>query len=197
MKFVIEHLEPELYDWCVIEYEHISKIVGKGKLSFTNIKNKKETEKLKKYGSVYDKSISELKLNMSDPKNICILSQYSEKTLKTSDKNKFWYLVFGGILGDNPAKKRTIELKKKLEKEGLIFETRNLGKKQMPTDTAVYVAKKILDGKKLNELKFVDELEIEINDNESVNLNFRFVVDDDKLIINEKLVDYLRKRDEF
>ena len=197
MKFIIEHLEPELYDWCVIEYEHISKIVGKGNLFFTNIKSKKEQNKLIKYGQVYDKSISELKLSMPEPKNICILSQYSKKTLKTSDKNKFEYLLFGGILGDNPAKKRTLELEKKLEKAGLQFETRNLGKNQMPTDTAVYVAKKILDGKKLNELKFVDELEIEINENESVNLNFRFVVDDNKLVINEKLVDYLREKDGF
>ena len=47
MKVIIEHLEPELYDWCLIEYEHISKIAGKGNLIFTNIKNKKETEKLK------------------------------------------------------------------------------------------------------------------------------------------------------
>ena len=67
----------------------------------------------------------------------------------------------------------------------------------MPTDTAVYVAKKILEGKKLSDFRFVDELEIEINDNESINLPFRYVVDNNKLIINEKLVGYLRKREEF
>ena len=192
MKFVIEHLEPELYDWCVIEYGHISKISGKGNLIFTNIKNKKEGSKLKKYGTIYNKGISELKF-----KKICILSQYSEKTLETEDKDNFEYFVFGGILGDNPAKRRTLELEKELEKAGLQFETRNLGKKQMPTDTAVYVAKKILEGKELEDFKFVDELEIEINENESVTLNFRFVVDDGKLIINEKLVDYLREKEEF
>ena len=197
MKFVIEHLEPELYDWCLIEYEHISKIAGKDNLIFTNIKNKKETEKLKKYGRVYDKSISGLKFKNYKLKNICILSQYSEKTLKTSDKNKFEYLIFGGILGDNPAKKRTLELEKKLEKAGLNFETRNLGKKQMPTDTAVYVAKKILDGKELEDFKFVDELEIEINENESVNLPFRYIIDNNKLIISEKLVEHLRKKKKF
>jgi len=192
MKFVIEHLEPELYDWCVIEYGHISKISGKGNLIFTNIKNKKEGSKLKKYGTIYNKGISELKF-----KKICILSQYSKKTLETEDKDNFEYFVFGGILGDNPAKRRTLELEKELEKAGLQFETRNLGKKQMPTDTAVYVAKKILEGKELEDFKFVDELEIEINENESVTLNFRFVVDDGKLIINEKLVDYLREKEEF
>ena len=67
----------------------------------------------------------------------------------------------------------------------------------MPTDTAVYVAKRILGGKKLSDFKFVDELKIEVNDNESVTLPFRYVVDGKKLIINEKLVEYLRKRKEF
>jgi len=28
MKFIIEHLEPTLSDWCFIEYNHISKIAG-------------------------------------------------------------------------------------------------------------------------------------------------------------------------
>ena len=192
MKFVIEHLEPKLYEWCLIEYEHISKTIGKRNLVFTIIKNKKEQNKLRKYGNVYEKSIAGLKL-----KNICVLSQYSKKTLATKDKNKFQYFVFGGILGDNPAKKRTIQLINRLKHSKVKFQTRNLGSKQMPTDTAVYVAKKILEGKKLSDFKFVDKLEIEINENESINLSFRYVIDENKLIINEKLVEYLRKRKEF
>ena len=95
MKFIIEHLEPELFEWCLIEYEHISSIVGKNNLIFTNIKsyrnkvsgelknprflsNKKDADKLKKFGDVYEKNISELKFE-----KICVLSQYSKKTLKT------------------------------------------------------------------------------------------------------------------
>ena len=191
MKFIIEHLEPELYQWCLIEYGHISKIVGKNSTIFTNI-NKKYKNKLKKYGAVFEKSVSELKL-----KNICVLSQYSKRTLTANDKNKFRYFVFGGILGDSPSKKRTNILIKNLEKHKIKFETRSLGNKQMPTDAAVYAAKKILEGKKLDELRFVDELEVEINENESVNLPFRFVVDNNKLIINERLVEYLRKRKGF
>ncbi len=192
MKFIIEHLEPELYEWCLIEYEHMSRIVGKDNLVFTNIKNKKDQERLKKYGTIEGKGISQLNF-----KKICVLSQYSDKTLKTEDKNEFDYFVFGGILGDNPAKKRTVELTKELKKAGLKFETRNLGEKQMPTDTAVYVTKKILDGKKFADFKFVDEMEIEINENECVNLNFRYVVDGGKLIINERLVGYLREKGGF
>jgi ribosome biogenesis SPOUT family RNA methylase Rps3 len=191
MKFIIEHLEPEVYEWCLMEYEHISSFTGKDNLIFTNV-NKKEKDKLKKFGEAYDKNFCELGL-----KGICVLSQYAAKTLTSEDKNKFEYFVFGGILGDNPAKKRTIDLIDNLKKHKIAFEERNLGSIQMPTDVAVYVAKKILDGAKMSDLKFADELEIEINDNESVNLPFRYVIDDKKVIISEKLVEHLRKTKEF
>lgn len=192
MIFVIEHLEKELYDWCLIEYEHISGIVGKKNLVFTNIKNKKEQNKLKRCGSVYSKNVSGLKL-----RNICVLSQYSKKTLASEDKNKFRYFVFGGILGDSPEKMRTQQLTNKLKQSKTRFETRSLGSKQMPTDVAVYVTKKILDGETLSRFKFVDELEIEINKNESVTLPFRYAVDNNKLTVSEKLVEYLRARKGF
>ena len=192
MKFVIEHLEPEVYEWCLIEYEYISKIVHRSNLIFSNIKNKNDIPKLKKYGKVYEKSFSELKLD-----KICILSQYSDKALTTIDKNKFGYFVVGGILGDNPAKRRTNTITNNLKKNKIKFETRNLGDEQMPTDNAIYVTKKILEGLKLSDLKFVDEIEIEIDENESISLPFRYAVDGNKLVINEKLVEYLRKREEF
>ena len=191
MKFIIEHLEPELYEWCLIEYEHISEIVGKNNVIFTNI-NKYGAKKLNKYGTVYEKSVSELRFN-----EICVLSQYTEKTLTANDKNKFQYFVFGGILGDNPAKKRTNILINNLKKHKIKFEERNLGDKQMPTDAAVYVAKKILEGKKLSDFRFVDELEIKISENESITLPFRYAVENNKLVISEKLVEYLRRRREF
>lgn len=191
-KFIIEHLEPELFEWCLIEYGHISEIVGKDNLIFSNIKNKEAFKKLRKFGSVFGKSISGLGL-----KGICVLSQYSKSTLKTKDKNTFKYFIFGGILGDNPARKRTNAIVSKLKRTKTNFETRNLGSKQMPTDAAVYIAKKILEGKKLSNFKFVDNLEIEVNEDESIDLKFRYVVDDNKAIISEKLVDYLRKRKEF
>ena len=192
MIFIIEHLEPELFEWCLIEYGHISEIVGKQNLIFTNIKNNYYYLKLKKFVNVFEKSISELKFE-----NLCVLSQYSKSTLTAKDKNKFKYFAFGGILGDNPAKKRTNNMINELKKRKIKFETRNLGNVQMPTDTAVYAAKKILEGKKLSDFRFADELEIEINENESVKLPFRYIVDGNKLIISEKLVEYLRKRKEF
>lgn len=198
MKFIIEHLEPELFEWCLIEYGHVSKIVGKENLVFTNIKNKKDTSKLKKLGNVFSERFSELNDKLNFNKNeICVLSQYGAKTLETNDRNNFEYFVFGGILGDNPAKKRTEDIVKELKKNKIKFGERNLGNKQMPTDVAVYVSKKILAGEKLNKLNFIDEVEIQINDNESVTLPFRYIIENNKLIISEKLVKHLRKREEF
>ena len=198
MKYIIEHLEPELFEWCLIEYDHISRIVGRENLIFTNIKNKKNASKLKKFGDVSNEKFSELGYKLDFDKNkICILSQYAQKTLETIDKNKFEYFVFGGILGDKPAKRRTEDIIKEFKQNKIRFEERNLGNAQMPTDNAVYASKKILDGAKLNELKFIDEVEIQINENESVSLPFRYIVDDNKLVISEKLVEHLRKRKEF
>lgn len=198
MEFVIEHMEPELFEWCLIEYEHIFKIVGKWNLVFTNIKNKKDENKLKKFGNVFNERFSELNDILNFNKNkICVLSQYAKKPLATDDKNKFDYLLFGGILGDNPAKRRTEDIVKGLKKNKIKFGERNLGAVQMPTDNAVYVSKKILDGAKISDLKFTDEVEIQINENESVNLPFRYMIDNNKLVISEKLVEHLRNREKF
>ena len=197
MKFIIEHLEPELFEWCMIEYSHISKIVGKSNLIFTNV-NPKFFGELKNFGRIFNEKFSELnsKLNFNE-KKICILSQYAEKTLEANDKGKFEYFVFGGILGDKPAKRRTEDILKELKQNKIKFEERNLGIVQMPTDNAAYLSKKILEGRKLDDFKFIDEVEIEINENESVTLPFRYVIDNNKLVISEKLVEHLRKRNEF
>lgn len=186
MKFIIEHLEPELYDWCIIEYRHISKMIGKTNLIFTNIQ-KKDVDKLIGLGDVKCESVARLNL-----KNACVLDPESKVTLTSSDK-KFDYIILGGILGDNPPKKRTgPELTSKLNAE-----TRNLGKEQMSTDTAAYVAKQIIDGKSLKDFKFQDTIEIPIAEGEAVILPYRYVLEDGKPLLPDGLAEYLRERDEF
>jgi len=186
MKYILEHLEKRLYKWCFIEYKHISEIVGKDNLIFTNIKSEKERIKLKPYGKICKESIAELNL-----KNMCILDPAAEKTL--SPKDKFSYLVFGGILGDYPPKART---KKELSSK-IKCEKRNLGKGQMPTDNAIYVAKQIAEGKTLEDLKFISNITIEINENEAVDLPFRYVLVNNKPLISEELAKHLKKRKYF
>ncbi len=181
MKFIIEHLEPKLSEWCLLEYRHISKIVGKNNLLFTNTKRRsKDLEKLGRTGAA---PVSELKL-----KNACLLDPEAEKTL--SHKDSFNYLIFGGILGDNPPQHRTAEIKVNCEK-------RNLGNKQMSTDTAVLVAKKITEGKKFSDFKFKDTIEIQMAENESVILPFRYLLENEKPVLAHGLVDYLKRKKSF
>ena len=76
MKFIIEHLENEVYEWCLIEYENMSKVVGKENLIFT----KTSSSKLKKFGKVENKSVLDLNL-----KRACLLDPKAKKTLSPQD----------------------------------------------------------------------------------------------------------------
>ena len=146
MKYVIEQFG-RVYKWHLIEYKHISNIVGKKNLIFTNVKNK--ADELLKLGAVKKESVSMLNLD-----NVCILDPEAEKTLTPTDCKRIKYLVFGGILGDYPPRNRTNILSRRLPNAL----KRNLGKGQFPTDNAVYVAKQVVHGKRLSELKFKEDL---------------------------------------
>ncbi|HLC85972.1 MAG TPA: SAM-dependent methyltransferase [Candidatus Nanoarchaeia archaeon] len=184
MNFIIEHLEKKLYEWCMIEYEHISKIVGKKNLIFTNTREKK----LKKFGNVEPKSVTKLKL-----RNACLLDPKAKKTLISEEAKNFDYFIFGGILGDYPEQGRT----EKYLTSKMNVETRNLGSKQMSTDTAVIVTKMIIRGKRLNDIKFMDEPIIILKKgkiHEEINLPYRYVENNNKPIISNKLIRYLKRK---
>lgn len=185
-RYVIEHLEPELWDWCIIEYRHISKIVGKDNLWFTNIK-KSDTDKLKGLGKVSEESIKTIQLD-----NVCVLDPEAPQTIVPGDANKFDYFIFGGILGDNPPRKRTWEELTPFMKTA---EARNIGKSQFSTDNAVYVAKKILEGTRLENIQFQDGLEIDIDDIESTILPYKYAVVDGQPLISPELIEYIKKKD--
>lgn len=187
--FIIEHLEPKLSRWCLIEYDRINRILGKENLWFTNLKNKSDRAKLSKLGKSFKESVRTMGLKYS-----CVLDPESDKTLTTRDGERFRYLILGGILGDYPPKKRT---NNELTKFLLNVETRNIGKKQFSTDNAVLVAKEILNGESLDGMKFQDKLEISINDVESVILPFCYPLIDGKPSISDELVKLLKKKKSF
>src|SRR3989344_3193525 len=186
MLYILEHLEPRLYKWCYLEYQHISQIVGKNKLMFTNIKTESQRKKLLPFGKVEKRSVTELNLQRA-----CILDPFAQETLKPEDKLLFDYFIFGGILGDYPMKARTkVELSNKLQAA-----TRNIGKEQFPTDNAFYVVKQIIENnKQLSDLKFKDELELPIKEGESVHLPFRYVLIKGKPLVYPKLMHYLKTK---
>lgn len=75
---------------------------------------------------------------------VCLLDPRATKVISPEDAELFDVFLYGGILGDDPPRDRTGELRK------LGFEGRHLGEKQMTTDTAVKVTKIVVeDGSEL------------------------------------------------
>ncbi len=178
-------MEPELWPWCVIEYKHISKIVGQNNLWFTNIKPQ-DVKTLEPYGKVSTQSIKALQL-----KEACILDPESPDLLTPNNSKQYQYFIFGGILGDHPPKKRTQEELTPFLPNVPAF---NIGKEQMSTDNAVYVTKQITEGKNLSDLLFQDEVEIEINEIESTILPYRYTLVNGKPLMSEELIKFLKKQ---
>ena len=184
--YVIEHLEPELWPWCLIEYKHISKIVGKKNLWFTNIKEK-DRKKLVGLGKVFLESVRDMGLS-----NSCILDPEADETLSPSNSSKYDYFIFGGILGDYPPKKRTKDELSKFLPDVKRFD---IGKEQMSTDNAVYTVKMILSGRKLGELKFQDNVEIKIDKIQSTQLPYRYNLVNGKPLISKELIRFIKNKD--
>jgi len=185
IKFIIEHLDPKLWKWSYTEYKHISDTIGKENIIFTNIKSEKDKNKLSKLGKVFELSIKDNKLlNKFGRNNICILDPGAKETLNPKDSKKFSYLVLGGILGDYPRKRRT---KKELTDHLNGIPIRNLSKFQMSTNTAGYVAWKILNGTPLSNIKFARKLKVKVDEYSDVELPFSFVKEKVKKEINGKI----------
>lgn len=185
--YIIEHLEPEIYPWCIIEYKHISQIVGKDNLWITNIK--KDSDKLKNYAKIFEESVSEIKLQSP-----CILDPDAAETLSPTDRELFDFFIFGGILGDHPQKNRT---KTDLTSKKPNIPTRNIGKKQLSTDNAVFVVQQIINGTPFNQIPFQDGIEIPLREGESTLFPYRYALVKNKPLISPDLIKYLKNKENF
>ena len=72
---------------------------------------------------------------------VCLLDPKAVKPLEPEDGEEFDWFLYGGILGDDPPRDRTSELRK------LGFQGRHLREVQMTTDTAVAVTKMVVEDK--------------------------------------------------
>jgi ribosome biogenesis SPOUT family RNA methylase Rps3 len=185
--YIIEHLEPRIWRWCIIEYKHISRIVGKNNLWFTNMK--RGSKELEKYGKVIKEKVSELNL-----KKVAVLDPEASELLTPINSKKSDYFIFGGILGDHPPKKRTKKELTDYVKGAVAY---NIGKKQMSTDNAVYTVKKIVDGTKFEEIRFKDKIEVKLGKYASNVFPYRYAMIDGKPLISKELVSYLKRRKGF
>lgn len=189
MQFIVEHLDPEVYPWSLLEYTHLSSIVGKEHVSFTNVK--KDKDKLNSLGKVTEQSVRDQAL---DQTTVCILDPLAEQELSPEDAEQFTMFLFGGVLGNDPMDGRT---EKELSRHFSQAGKRSLGNKQMSTDTAVHVVHEILvKKKKLNELMFVDDLEIVFGEGYSQILPYRYLIKNDCVVLTPGLTQYLKEEDE-
>jgi ribosome biogenesis SPOUT family RNA methylase Rps3 len=193
IKIIIEHLEPRLWPWVRFEYEQLAKYVnafiGKNNLIFTHVK--KAPEWLSALGECQTKRAFEY---IPQDARVCILDPTATQILTPEDANQFDYVIIGGILGDKEFNGRTgKELSITLPNAQL----RHLGPKQFSTDNAVYVTTRILAGLPFEKFTFVDAVEIEINEYESVELPFRYPILKDQPLMNPKLLQHLIKKRSF
>jgi len=181
---VIEHCEPELSEWLMLEYVHASKL-WKGDVVFTNIKGEKLATWLRPLGKVEAKGIDEL----FSGKRCIVLDPQAEKQLDAGDFSNLDSVIVGGILGYEAPQGRT----KKLISDRYGYETRNLGRTQLSIDGAVFVAKAIALGMKLSEIEIATEVEIVHDETHSTVLPFGYPVIDNNPILTPGLVEYLTR----
>ena len=190
LKIVIEHLEDGLWTWIYLEYENISRFLGRDKIIFTNIKNEGWRRILSSLGEVWSDSI----LEYPHLDKLIILDPVAEKTLEPDHVGSNDLLVIGGILGDYPPRKRTYKYltSKLLDKDVRIY---NLGDKIFPIDSAALVAYMIASGKRLDEIEVLEGLEIPLSGESALVLPFAYPVIEGKPFIHPRLLELLKKEE--
>lgn len=144
--YIVEHLDPELEAWQQLEYNAIARECRDSGSSFILSGRPQELANdptLKDVTTTSD-STEQLLLDANIPKTkACLLDPKGEKDLSPEDGSLLSVFIFGGILGDDPPRDRTAELRAK----GYVG--RRLGPEQMTTDTAARVTRMVVQDKSI------------------------------------------------
>ncbi|KAJ1333817.1 putative SAM-dependent RNA methyltransferase [Microdochium nivale] len=201
--YIVEHLDPELGPWSELEYICIGQDSQKSGSRFFLSSLPDEFRVPEKLGTLEaftpeKRSVEDMypppplgeASSAGDVKNqVCLLDPAAKKDLSPEDGDKFGVFLFGGILGDDPPRDRTSELRKKG------YEGRRLGPVQMTTDTAVRVTRMVVqEGYTLDTVPYLDHPDIKFNEHESTEMPFRYVADSDgKPIMPEGMIELIGK----
>lgn len=193
--FVVEHLDPELEEWSSLEYFTIASechATGASFLLSSVPEELKLPQKLQeaKGLNVEARGIEEIYADKKD--RVCLLDPAASKDLSPEDGDHFDIFLFGGILGDDPPRDRTSELRKKG------YQGRRLGPVQMTTDTAVRVTRiTVQDRVPVDKIPYIDHPEIKVSKNESTEMPFRYVKGEDgQPIMPQGMIDLIKKDSE-
>ncbi|KAI0102767.1 DUF431-domain-containing protein [Nemania sp. FL0031] len=194
--FIVEHLDPELGPWSELEYVAIAKETARAGGTFVlssvppalaaNLPAKLAAEPAFRAET---RGVEELYPGKEERGRVCLLDPRAEKDISPDDKARFDVFLFGGILGDDPPRDRTGELRVKG------FEGRRLGPVQMTTDTAVRVTRMVINEQfTLNMVPYLDHPDLKINEHESTEMPFRYVKGDDgNPVMPEGMLDLIKK----
>ncbi|KAG0084155.1 hypothetical protein BGZ93_009574 [Podila epicladia] len=169
--YIIEHMEEGMHEWCKLEYEHMVSVIGPDHVYFTALTPKTLADMPETLAKAHCHTEDVLTMQDRIPHNkVCLLDPSSPYPLSPEDADTYDFFLFGGILGDDPPRDRTGELRK------LGFATRHLGEIQMTTDTAVNVTRRVVEGKiPLDKIPFIDHPEIKLRKKETVTMPFRYI----------------------
>jgi len=194
-KYIVEHLDDELGPWSQLEYLTIAKESHEAGAEFCLSSVPASLvlpEPLKAVPGFTADGRSVEVIYAEEKSRVCLLDPSAVTELSPLDGDKFDVFLFGGILGDDPPRDRTSELRKKG------FEGRRLGPKQMTTDTAVRVTRLVTHDKiPLDQIQYNDYPEIRVNKHESISMPFRYVKDKNgESIMPEGMLELIKKDSE-
>jgi ribosome biogenesis SPOUT family RNA methylase Rps3 len=179
---VIEHCEPMLSEWLLLEYKHSAKLWDRN-LVFTRVIDNKTARVLQKLGTTQKEKAKDIFSN----KKCIVLDPQAKKPLTPKDCKRCDAIIIGGLLGYENPHGRT----KKLISDKSGYETRHLGKFQLSIDGAVFVTKAICLGLDLKDIEIAKEIEIIHDQIHSTILPFGYPVIENKLVITPGLIKYL------
>jgi ribosome biogenesis SPOUT family RNA methylase Rps3 len=182
---IIEHCEPMLSEWLLLEYRHVAKL-WKENLVFTRVADNKTVHVLQKLGLVKKEKAK----NIFSNKKCIVLDPQAKKPLTPRDCSNADAIIIGGLLGYEKPRGRT----KKFISGTSGFETRHLGKLQLSIDGAAFVTKAICLGLNLKDIEIAHEIEIVHDNVHSTILPYGYPMIDDIPMITPGLVQYLNKK---
>ncbi|KAI1332653.1 SAM-dependent RNA methyltransferase [Xylariaceae sp. FL0255] len=195
--FIVEHLDPELGPWSELEYTAIARETGAAGSKFmlsslpTELKARLPAKLTAEPAFVGEtRGVEEIYGGSEKERGrVCLLDPKAGSDLGPEDGERFDVFLFGGILGDDPPRDRTSELRAKG------FEGRRLGPVQMTTDTAVRVTRMVVQEKyTLETIPYLDHPDLKINEHESTEMPFRYVKGEDGMpVMPEGMLNLIKK----